>query len=64
VAKHTTEVPVHLAHQTASSRTGQVDMKNRKPFRTKVQKAMARESARKCDDGAYRSSAPVSYHPK
>ena len=62
--KHTTEVPVHLAHQTTSSRTGQVDMKNRKPFRTKAQKAIARETASKGADGAYHSNAPVSYHTK
>lgn len=62
--KHTTEIPPHLAHQTASSRTGQVDMKNRKPFRTKAQKIVAREMASKGSDGAYHSNAPVSYHTK
>lgn len=36
---------------------------NRKPFRTKSQKAAAREDATVRGDGAYRSSAPVSYHP-
>lgn len=39
------------------------NMHNAKPFRTKAQKAKARETAHLCDDGAYRSSAPVSYHP-
>jgi hypothetical protein len=62
MAKHVKEVPPHLAHQTGSSRTGQVDMKNRKPFRTAKQKALARETATKGADGAWRSSAPVSYH--
>lgn len=52
----------HLAHLTTFSRTGKIDMTNRKPFRTAAQKHDARTSARKCDDGAYRSSAPVSYH--
>ncbi|MCW2405068.1 hypothetical protein M2336_001697 [Sphingobium sp. B1D7B] len=38
------------------------NMHNRKPFRTKSQKAEARATARKCADGAYRSSALRSYH--
>lgn len=37
-------------------------MINRKPFRTAEQKAEAKRLARKCDDGTWRSSAPVSYH--
>lgn len=36
---------------------------NKKPYRTKAQKAEARNRAYKCDDGAYRCSVPVSYHP-
>lgn len=52
----------HLAHQTSFTRTGKVDMQNRKPFRNAAQKALARQTARKCDDGTWRSSAPVSYH--
>lgn len=36
---------------------------NKKPYRTKAQKALAREDARKCKDGAWRSRAPVSFHP-
>jgi hypothetical protein len=39
------------------------NMTNGKPYRTKAQKAEARAKARKDDDGTYRSSAPVSYHP-
>lgn len=39
------------------------NMTNGKPFRTARQKADARDKARICDDGAYRSSANVSYHP-
>lgn len=38
------------------------DMTNRKPYRTKAQKRLARETASKRGDGAYRSNAPVSYH--
>jgi hypothetical protein len=39
------------------------DLTNRKPYRTKAQRKIARETAVKCKDGAYRSTAPVSYHP-
>jgi hypothetical protein len=39
------------------------DLTNRKPYRTKAQKALARKTAYKADDGTYRSTAPVSYHP-
>lgn len=37
-------------------------VKNYKPYRTKAQKEEARRTARKCEDGAWRSNAPVSYH--
>ena len=37
-------------------------MFNRKPYRTKAQKAEARRTARKCADGAWRSEAPFSIH--
>jgi hypothetical protein len=40
------------------------DMANYKPYRTKAQKKLARETARLCNDGTYRSNAPVSYHSK
>lgn len=36
---------------------------NRKPYRTKAQKVVARERAYKCEDGAWRSPAPFSMHP-
>lgn len=36
---------------------------NGKPFRTKHQKTVARNTAEKRADGAWRSNAPVSYHP-
>jgi hypothetical protein len=39
------------------------NMWNGKPYRTRAQKIDARREARKCKDGAYRSAAPVSWHP-
>ncbi len=53
-----------MAYATEFTRTGRVNMHNRKPYRTAEQKALARKSARKGDDGAYRSAAPVSTHLK
>lgn len=49
-------------YATNYTRTGKLDMLNRKPFRTAAQKAEARRTATKGADGAWRSSAPVSYH--
>lgn len=40
----------------------EVDTNNYKPYRTKEQKALARKTAVKCEDGTWRSTAPVSYH--
>lgn len=57
-----TENP-HLAYATQMTRDGKVNMSNRKPYRTKAQKAEARETAYKTKDGYYHSPAPVSYHP-
>jgi hypothetical protein len=37
-------------------------MFNRKPYRTKAQKAEARRTARQDADGAWRSEAPFSIH--
>lgn len=62
MAKTSLKTAPHLAFQTKLSREGQVDMVNRKPYRTIKQKAMAREDAVKCKDGAYRSNVPVSFH--
>lgn len=45
-------------------RNPQIEMWNRKPYRTKAQKAEARQTATKCSDGAIRSNAPFSIHPK
>ena len=57
-------VPAHLACQTQFSRTGERNMVNRKPYRTKARKRLAQESAVKCEDGAWRTDAPVSYHSR
>lgn len=38
------------------------DMTNRKPYRTKSQKRLAREKAYKGKDGTFHSSAPTSLH--
>ena len=52
----------HLAYQTSYTRTGKLNMMNRKPYRTRAQKALARSTAVRGEDGVYRSTAPVSYH--
>ena len=62
MAKHKVVTPPHLVCQTQFSLTGRPNMKNRKPFRTKEQKELARATARKGDDGVIRSDAQVSYH--
>lgn len=41
-----------------------IDNNNYKPYRTKAQKLEARKTAVKCKDGAWRSTAPKSYHSK
>jgi hypothetical protein len=64
MSNHNEKTPAHLAYQTQASRTGQVNMVNRKPYRTKAQKELARSQARKDSDGTYRTTAPVSYHQK
>lgn len=40
------------------------DYNNYKPYRTKAQKKLARETAKKDEQGHWHSSAPVSYHKK
>ena len=52
----------HKAYQTSFTKTGTLNMKNRKPYRTASQKELAKQKSRKCEDGAYRSTAPVTYH--
>ncbi len=63
-----------LASATAMTREGVSDpsqlsgagqreyLANRKPYRTAAQKAEARRTAERCNDGVWRSSAPVSLH--
>ena len=51
-----------MAYATAFTRTGKLNMQNRKPYRTASQKAQARNTAENGKDGAYRSNAPVSFH--
>lgn len=50
------------AYATQFTRTGKLNMQNRKPFRTDAQKHEAQRTAEKGNDGVYRSNAPVSYH--
>lgn len=38
------------------------DVSNRKPYRSKTQKEEARRRAYRAKDGAWRSTAPCSYH--
>jgi len=52
----------HERYQTEFTKSGKLNMKNRKPFRTAEQKREARLKAVKSDDGAFRSTALVSYH--
>ena len=49
-------------YATQLTLTGQIDMTNRKPYRTKAQKAQARATAYRDKFGIWHSSAPVSYH--
>lgn len=49
------------AYATSLTRTGKLNMTNRKPYRTAAQQADARATAVKVN-GTYVSSAPVSYH--
>lgn len=51
----------HHPYATALTRTGKLNMHNRKPFRTAAQRQEARQTAR-IVDGRYVSSAHVSMH--
>lgn len=44
------------------TRTGILDMSNKKPYRSKEQKALAKKMAEKTSGGYYISRAPRSYH--
>ena len=48
-----------IACQTQFTREGHRNMNNRKPFRTADQRKIAREVARKCEDGAFRVPSNV-----
>lgn len=54
--------PIQLLLQTKLTREGERSMKNHKPYRTKEQKRIARDTAFKTAGGYYRSDAPVSFH--
>jgi len=51
----------HHPFATALTRTGKLNMLNRKPYRTASQRQEARNTARLVD-GRYVSNAPVSFH--
>lgn len=52
-----------MAYATQYTRTGKLNMQNRKPYRTASQQALAKNTATKGKNGgAFRSNAPVSYH--
>lgn len=55
--------PLH-AYATKITREGgnTPNFHNRKPYRNKLLKRIARDTARKCEDGAWRSTAPVLTH--
>ena len=48
--------------QTSFTKTGRLNMRNRKPYRTKEQRALAKKFARKTENGNWHSSVPVSFH--
>jgi hypothetical protein len=53
---------VESPYATQFTRTGQHDATNRKPYRTKAQKAQARAQAYRDKYGVWHSPAPVSFH--
>jgi hypothetical protein len=62
--KHDNDAPAHLRHRTSLDTKGEIDMSNRKPFRTKAEKARARELAKKGPNGTYSCPmVPRHYHP-
>lgn len=48
--------------QTQLTKEGRLNMKNRKPFRTLKQKAIAKGNYYKTENGNFASSAPVSFN--
>lgn len=55
-------LPPHLAHQTKFSRTGELDVTNRKPWRTAAQKKVAKDQAEVVDGRWVSPNAPRNYH--
>lgn len=58
--KHSTKEVT--SNQTQFTRTGVVDMANKKPYRTKANKQRAKDTAKMNKDGHFTSNVPVSYH--
>lgn len=52
----------HHPLATALTRTGKPDNINRKPYRSKHQKQIARATAVQGKDGVFRSTAPVAFN--
>lgn len=50
-----------MGYATQKTRTGTVDMKNKKPFRSAKLKEIAKQNAKKVD-GTWVSNTPVQYH--
>lgn len=53
-----------IGSMTSLTRTGKLDLTNKKPYRTKEMKALARETAVRGADTVFRSAVPVRYHPE
>ena len=61
--KHDNDTPAHLRHRTSLDTKGEINMSNRKPYRTKADKARAKELARKRENGTYSCPmVPVRFH--
>lgn len=60
--KHAKSIPLHERYQTKKTREGERNMVNRKPFRTKHQKAEARIMAKKAPTGQWKAPVAVSKH--
>lgn len=56
------EVPAHLQFATKFTREGELDMRNRKPFRSQALKAQARRQAHQGKDGVWRSPVRTLMH--
>lgn len=57
-------MPTHFVIATRFTREGNINLHNRKPYRTKALKARAKAVARRQGDGAFRCSVvPTLIHP-